>query len=297
MKIAFLGLGNMGHHMAANLLKARFDLAVWNRKDSCWSNLEALVRQGARTSGTIPEVVENADAIGLSLAGDEAVREVVQASLPALKRGAIFFDTSTISTAAVRELSASLAGRGVAYLDTPVSGGILGAEQASLTIMAGGDEKAFTAILPVLRSIGSTIEYMGSSGAGQATKLINQMLTAVNQTAVSEAMIIARRAGLDLHRVYDVLVKSWGSSRMLERSVLQYIIPEKYESTACLEIMAKDLTHCIALAKEVGYRVPLIELTKRIYDAGSESGNGKLDHSYLIEIMKTSNRLVPDADA
>jgi 3-hydroxyisobutyrate dehydrogenase-like beta-hydroxyacid dehydrogenase len=295
MKVAFLGIGNMGRHIAANLLKARFDLTVWNRRDACWGNVEALVKQGAGCSEKIRDAVAGADFIGFSLASDEAVRAVVDEAGDALKRGAILFDTSTISTASVLELSARLSGRGVSYLDAPVSGGIQGAEDASLTVMVGGDEPAFAKCLPLLQAIGSTIVYMGASGAGQATKLINQMLTAVNSTVVCEAMVVAKKAGLDLRKVYDVLVKSWGGSRMLERSVLQYIIPERYESAACLEIMSKDLTHLIALARDVGYRVPLTELTKRFYDEARDGGMGKLDHTYLIEIMKDKNRIDPAA--
>lgn len=291
MKIAFIGMGNMGKNIALNILRRGYDLTIWNRKDGYWPNVEQLVKEGAKYAENIPEAVKEADVIGLSLTSDAAVMSVMDEALPALKKGAVIIDFSTVSPKCSKLMSEKLSGIPAYFLDAPVSGGIEGAETAALTVMVGGDRNSFNKVLPILNAMGQNIHYMGGSGAGEISKLINQVLTAVNQAVICEAMVIGGKVGLDLNQLYKVLASSWGSSRMLERSVPNYIIPQKYESAACLGLMLKDLNLALEMGNDVGYSLPITELSKHYYEEANKEGHGNLDHSYIIEIMKKENEL------
>jgi 3-hydroxyisobutyrate dehydrogenase-like beta-hydroxyacid dehydrogenase len=281
----------MGKGMAANILKGGFEIIVWNRKDECYANVEEIVAQGAKTTETLGESVEGADVVALSLTSDAAVRAVVAEMYDNLKPGAIVIDHSTASPKLAKELAEKLAAAGVFFLDAPVSGGAGGALQGTLAIMIGGKKEAFEKALPVLKTMGTNVVYMGPTGSGHVTKLINQMLTGVNQAIVCEAMLIGEKAGLNLQELLNVLVNAWGNSRMLERSVPEYIIPKKYESAACLELMAKDFSLASQMAEDLGYKIPLTELGRHYYQSAKDQGYGKMDHCYIIELMKEENKL------
>lgn len=289
MKVTFIGIGQMGKNIALNILQQGHSLTVWNRKDSCWPNVQELIKQGAKYAENIAESVKDADIIGLSLASDDAVTSVLDEVYSTLKQGTIVVDFSTISPKCTKKISDKLACISVEFLDAPVSGGIQGAQDGNLTIMVGGDRDSYDKILPIFRAVGKNIHYLGSSGSGQVAKLINQILTGVNQAIVCEAMVIGEKSQIDLQELYNVLVTSWGNSRMLERSVPQYIIPRQYESAAYLDLMVKDLSIALKMAHDIGCNLPITQLTKRYYEVASSEGHGKLDHSYIFEIMRKEN--------
>ncbi len=291
MKVAFLGTGAMGNGIASNILEAGYDLTVWNLKDPFWANVEKLVEKGAKSSDTIQEAVKDADIIGMSLVADFAVKDVCGKVAETVKEGAVIFDCSTVSPDCEKEMEALFEKEGAYYLDAPVSGGIGGAEAGTLTVMIGGDYDAYKKAEPVFKSFSGTYNHMGKIGNGQVTKLINQLLTGVNQATVCEAMLIAEKADLDMEKLFNLLTVSWGSSRMLDRSVPEYIIPKKFESAACLQLMLKDLKLTLEMAESVGYKVPITETAVHFYDQAKEEGIGKEDHSAIIKIMEKENKL------
>ena len=288
MKVAFLGTGAMGSGIAANIAAHGFSLRVWN------SHIERafpLREKGAEICEDLAEAVKDADVIGMCLTADDAVKQVCGKLYPLVKRGSVIFDCSTTSPGCPKEMQAKFAEKGVGFLDAPVSGGIAGANAGTLTVMVGGVEKDFEAAKPVLQAFSSYLERMGGIGAGQTTKLINQLLTGVNQATVCEAMLLAEKAGLDMEKLYALLLTAWGYSKMLERSVKEYIIPKKYESAACLQLMNKDLRLTLQMANQLGYKAPITATAAHFYNAAQENGWGKEDHSAIIKVMEQEDKL------
>lgn len=288
MKVAFLGTGAMGSGIAANIAAHGFSLRVWN------SHIERafpLREKGAEICEDLAEAVKDADVIGMCLTADDAVKQVCGKLYPLVKRGSVIFDCSTTSPGCPKEMQAKFAEKGVGFLDAPVSGGIAGANAGTLTVMVGGAEKDFEAAKPVLQAFSSYLERMGGIGAGQTTKLINQLLTGVNQATVCEAMLLAEKAGLDMGKLYALLLTAWGYSKMLERSVKEYIIPKKYESAACLQLMNKDLRLTLQMANQLGYKAPITATAAHFYNAAQENGWGKEDHSAIIKVMEQEDKL------
>lgn len=288
MKVAFLGTGAMGSGIAANIAAHGFSLRVWN------SHIERafpLREKGAEICEDLAEAVKDADVIGMCLTADDAVKQVCGKLYPLVKRGSVIFDCSTTSPGCPKEMQAKFAEKGVGFLDAPVSGGIAGANAGTLTVMVGGAEKDFEAAKPVLQAFSSYLERMGGIGAGQTTKLINQLLTGVNQATVCEAMLLAEKAGLDMEKLYALLLTAWGYSKMLERSVKEYIIPKKYESAACLQLMNKDLRLTLQMANQLGYQAPITATAAHFYNAAQENGWGKEDHSAIIKVMEQEDKL------
>lgn len=290
MRVAFLGIGAMGNGIASNILKQGFNLSVWNVKDAFWKNAENLGKHGATACESIEEAVKDADFIGMSLTSGKIVKIVCEQIYPFVKPGTVVFDCSTTSPGCSIEMQKMFSQKGVDFLDTPVSGGIAGAEAGNLTVMVGGKEEAYKKFEPVLKSFSGYYALMGEIGAGQTTKLINQLLTGVNQATVCEAMLIAEKSGLDLEKLYNLLVTAWGNSKMLERSVMEYIVPKKFESAACLELMLKDLDLTVQMAEDIGYKAPLTEIATGFYRKAKESGIGREDHSAIIKIMEQENQ-------
>ena len=288
MKVAFLGTGAMGSGLAANIAAHGFSLRVWN------SHIERafpLREKGAEICEDLAEAVKDADVIGMCLTADDAVKQVCGKLYPLVKRRSVIFDCSTTSPGCPKEMQAKFAEKGVGFLDAPVSGGIAGANAGTLTVMVGGAEKDFEAAKPVLQAFSSYLERMGGIGAGQTTKLINQLLTGVNQATVCEAMLLAEKAGLDMEKLYALLLTAWGYSKMLERSVKEYIIPKKYESAACLQLMNKDLRLTLQMANQLGYKAPITATAAHFYNAAQENGWGKEDHSAIIKVMEQEDKL------
>ena len=285
MRAAFLGLGAMGTGIASNIRKKGFLLNVWNKKDRCYPNVEALQGIGAVGCEDIGAAVSGADIIGMSLTDDQAVTDVCGEILPHAQEGAVICDFSTISPSTSKDMHAFFAEGRVSYLDTPVSGGIQGANGGTLSVMVGGDYEGFQKARPILESVSSNYEYFGQSGSGSVAKLINQLLTAANQAIVCEAMLLAKKSGLDMQKLYDMLTVSWGSSKMLERSVTQYIIPEVYESSACIELMDKDLKLARQMADDFGLRIPIGGIVGDFFQEAVAQGLGRQDHAAIIKVM------------
>jgi 3-hydroxyisobutyrate dehydrogenase len=274
--VAFAGLGAMGAPMARNLHRAGLLRAVWNRTAS---KADALAQDtGCRAALDLESLARGADVVVICVSADADVTAVVAGLAPALARGAIVIDCSTVSRDTARAASASLAERGVDFLDAPVSGGVEGAQKGTLAIMVGGQEAAFERARPVLAAMGQTIAYFGPSGAGQATKATNQIMCAGIIRAVAEAMAFARAQDLPLERVVDTLGKGAGSSWYFVNRAPN-MIRGTYPSGFRVRLHAKDLGICHDMAARQGVALPVVEAMLEEYRELIARGYGDEDIS------------------
>jgi len=288
MNIAYLAIGAMGVRMSANLLKAGHNLKVWNRPGSKNGdhNIAILIEKGAIACDTIAEAVENCEIIGMCITDDEAVCQVIEAALPKLLNGAILLDHSTILPQTSISLAEKLKKQGVDFLDAPISGGEQGAEEGTLTIMIGGEKDAFLRAAPYFEVVSNNYVYMGESGRGSITKLINQHLAGVGQAVVCEAVMLAKNAKIDIDSLYRVIMKSWGRSFVFERSVIERLKDSTFYPTyAPSEMMNKDLHHVLAIAEDLHSPSLFANLASDIFQKNVDAGRGKWDHSSIILSM------------
>ncbi|HUE48731.1 MAG TPA: NAD(P)-dependent oxidoreductase, partial [Steroidobacteraceae bacterium] len=210
MRVGFVGLGAMGTHMARNLHRAGMLAAVWNRSAEKARTLASELN--VTSPAALEQLAAGVDAVVACVSADADVLEVTRALAPGMKSGALMLDCSTIGAETARQAAALLAPRGVEFLDCPVSGGVEGARDATLAIMAGGTPAGFERALAVLGALGRTITHFGPTGSGQAAKATNQIMCAGIIEAVAEAMAFARAQGLPLEKLIDTLGKGAGSS-------------------------------------------------------------------------------------
>lgn len=281
--MGLIGLGLMGMPIARRLLAAGYPLAAHNRSRG---KVELLAADGARPCASTAEVAAVSDVVLTALPTVETVREVYLASDGLVARarpGMLLVDLSTVGPGLSRAIATAAATRDVAFLDAPISGGPEGAESGTLTIMCGGTAAAFASAEPVFRTFGRAIRHVGPSGAGSAVKLVNQLLVATHTLASVEAAKLATAAGLDLQLVLELVLPSYGASRMVERN-LPRIIAGDYVPGGPVDIVRKD-THVIAdFAAELGVALPLHLAAQAIYDRAHDAGFGARDMASLFEL-------------
>lgn len=282
-KIGFVGLGNMGRAMARHLHEAGADVVVWNRSDG---PAEAAVALGMRRAATLPELAREIGdgVIGINLTSTDVVEKVVFGKgglSEGLGKGALIIDFGTTGVPETKEFA-----KRVAWVDAPVSGGQVGAEAASLTIMAGGTKEAFEKALPILQTVGKRITHLGPSGAGQVTKLANQLIVAQTIDAVAQALRMAELAGLDAALVRKALMGGFAESRILDlhgdRMARRDFAPG---GRATLQL--KDVRLMCELAESVGFKSPTLENSRAQWEKFvNELGLGELDHSGLFRMYE-----------
>jgi len=289
-KIGFIGLGIMGKPMAHHLLNAGYSLAVLQRNEAS----KELIDAGAKAFKTNREVAENSDVVITMLPDSPQVEEVVlgrDGVIDGLKHGALFIDMSSIAPSAAKKIHQQLQQKGVEALDAPVSGGQVGAEAASLSIMVGGSEAAFTRALPLFQLMGKNIVLIGEAGAGQTTKVCNQMIVGITIQAVAEAFTLAKKAGVNLEKMREVLLGGFAQSRILDLHGKR-VIDKNFKPGFKVKLHRKDMNLALQEGKE--YAVPLYgtALVAAQMDALIAQGDGELDHSALAMLMeKLSNPL------
>jgi len=289
MKIAFIGLGNMGGGMAANLVKAghtvrTFDLAK-----------EALVRaaeNGCETYSDVGEAVQGVDAVVSMLPNGQIVKSVYTGDvIGKAPTSAILLDCSTIDVATAREVAGLAGDAGYEMVDAPVSGGIAAANGGTLTFMVGGTGSAFAKAEPILQAMGKTVIHAGDSGAGQAAKVCNNMLLAVHMLGTCEAFTMAEKLGLNLQTFYDISSVSSGQNwSMTSYCPVPGVGPQSpadndYEGGFASALMLKDLSLAMDAAQTSGAQVPMGEHAKALYEAFANAGNGGLDFSAIIKTL------------
>lgn len=287
-KIGFIGLGIMGKPMAHHLLKAGYPLAVLESNAAS----SELVEAGAKAFATNKAVAENADIVITMLPDSPQVEDVVLGKdgvMEGLKEGALYIDMSSIAPGTAKKIFQQLQQKGVEALDAPVSGGQVGAESASLSIMVGGSEAAFSRALPLFQLMGKNIVLIGEAGAGQTTKVCNQMIVGMTIQAVAEAFTLAKKAGVNLEKIREVLLGGFAESRILDLHGKR-MIDGNFKPGFKVKLHRKDMNLALQAGKE--YSVPLYgsSVVAANMDALIAQGNGELDHSSVALLLeKLSN--------
>ena len=284
-QIGFIGLGIMGGPMARNLLSAGYRVHAYNRTRA---RAETLERAGARTADSPADAAREADIVITMLTDSPDVVEVVtgpQGILEGARPGTVLIDMTTISPATTRQLAARLEAAGLEMLDAPVSGGDVGARAATLTIMVGGKREVFERCRPVLERLGRRVTYLGPHGAGQATKLCNQILCAVHMLALCEALSLAARSGLPLDAVHEVLKTGAGSSWALEQ-LGPKILAGDHAPAFMIDLIAKDLRLVMETAEEL--RLPLAgtALAAQYFRGNQAADEGRLGTQAMIRVLE-----------
>lgn len=283
MKTGFIGLGAMGAPMARNLHKAGLLTAVYNRTPEKAGLLAAEL--GCAAPGSVAGLAELCDAVVLCVSADADVLEVVAALAPSLRRGTLVIDCSTVSAATARKAADSLSPHGIDFLDCPVSGGTEGAKHGTLAIMCGGGEAAFQRAQPILNAMGKRVALMGPSGAGQATKAVNQIVVAGIAQAVSEALAFAEAQGLALDKVIDLVGSGAAQSWFLTHrgpNMMRMSFPLGFK----VSLHDKDLKIVQDMAATAGTQLPVVEMTRLHYRRLMESGHGDEDISALFRLKQ-----------
>lgn len=284
-RIGFIGLGIMGRSMAQNLLKAGFQVAVYNRSKP---PVDLLVSKGASAAPSPKALAERSDVVITMVTDAEAVKGVVLGKggvVEGARQGLVLIDMSTISPSATRSVSAALAAKGARMLDAPVSGGDTGAREGTLTIMVGGDPEVFNDCLPVLQAMGSKVVHMGGTGAGQLTKLANQILVACNMIGVCECLNFAKRSGLDVGKLIDSLSAGAASSWALV-NLGPKIAKRDFAPGFKVKLLQKDLRYVLASADEVDAALPATALVHQLYKQLEEKGLGEEGTQALLTAVE-----------
>jgi 2-hydroxy-3-oxopropionate reductase len=284
-RIGFIGLGIMGRPMAKNLLKAGYSLVVHNRSQG---PVQELVGAGAKAAASPKLVAEQVDCLITMLPNSPDVEQVALGSngiIEGTGSGLVFVDMSTISPIVSRKIARALEPRGVQMLDAPVSGGEQGAIQGTLSIMVGGDRAVFDRVLPILQAMGKTITHLGSLGAGGFTKLANQIIVAVNLTAIAEALTLAAKAGLDVELTIKALSGGLAGSRCLDQKTPNYL-NHAYKPGFKTDLHYKDLGLIMEASRALGVPLPTTAVVQELFNALRVKGRGGLDHSGVITLLE-----------
>ena len=282
-KVGFIGLGIMGKPMALNLLKAGYSLLVSEANKAC----EELVKEGATPFSSNKAIAEASDVVITMLPDSPEVEAVVLGKdgvLEGVRTGALFIDMSTIAPSTAVKINQSMAEKGVEALDAPVSGGQVGAETGTVSIMVGGSEEAFQRALPLFKVLGKNMVRIGNAGAGQMTKACNQIIVGITIQAVSEAFSLAKKAGLDLEKMREALLGGFAQSRILDLHG-QRIIDQNFQPGFKVKLHRKDMNIALQAGKE--FAVPLYGSAQVAahMDALLAQGDGELDHSAISLLL------------
>ncbi len=285
-EIAFLGTGSMGLPMARRLCEAGNALQVWNRTPGKADSLTAL---GARVHAQASAAVADADIVVGMLENGVVVEDVLfsQGVAAAMKPGALFIDMASIKPREARDHAARLGALGIAHLDAPVSGGTVGAEQGTLVIMAGGETSGFERALTVFQVFGRAT-HVGPHGAGQLTKLANQMIVGITIGAVAEALLFATKGGANMAKVKEAITGGFADSRILQVHG-QRMVERDFAPRARMSIQLKDMRNALTTAQEIGFEAPITALFEKLYADGIEHGLTDLDHSGLFVELASRN--------
>jgi 3-hydroxyisobutyrate dehydrogenase len=278
MRTAFIGLGVMGYPMAGHLARAGHAVTVFNRtpaKAQRWA-----AEYGGRAAATIAEAVSGAELVALCVGNDADVRQVVGEALPALAAGAIIVDHTTASAKLAREMADAAAAKGCAFIDAPVSGGQAGAENGQLAIMVGGETAAVERARPVIGAYAKAVQHIGGPGAGQLTKMVNQICIAGVVQGLAEAMHFAKRAGLDTGLVYDAISKGAAQSWQMDNR-WKTMAENKFDFGFAVDWMRKDLGLVLDEARSNGARLEVTALVDQFYAEVQALGGRRWDTSSL----------------
>jgi 3-hydroxyisobutyrate dehydrogenase len=284
-KVGFVGMGIMGVPMARNLMKAGFEVTVYNRTAS---KCKELVDEGAGQAATPAEAAAKSDATITIVSDTPDVEEVIlgeKGIIQSARKGSIVIDMSTISPKATKKMASALKEEGIGMLDAPVSGGDIGAINGTLTIMVGGETSDYERAVPLFEAMGKTVTHVGPSGSGQSTKLCNQCLVAINLVAVCEALLLAKKSGLDLQKSFRVLTGGAANSFQLEK-LGPRIAEGDHVPGFMIKLLQKDLRLVVEAAAEGELPIPATVFAQQMFSAVAAEGGGELGTQGVIRAFE-----------
>jgi 2-hydroxy-3-oxopropionate reductase len=285
LTVGYIGLGIMGKSIARNILKAGFPVIVHNRSRKA---VEELVSEGALAANSPAEVASLSDIVFTNLPDSPDVEQVVlgpEGIIETARGSQIFVDNSTIKPAVARGISKALAPKGMAALDAPVSGGDIGARDATLTVMVGGEKGAFDRALPVFKAMGKTITHVGGPGAGQVAKAANQIMVAAQMVAMGELLVLAQKTGVDPAKVIEAI--KGGAAQCWTLDVKpQRLFSGNRNPGFKAYMQAKDLNIVLDTAREYGVPLPATAENSQLYNAMLQMGMAELDNSAVIGVLE-----------
>ena len=286
-QIGFIGIGLMGLPMAKNILKAGYNLKVFNRTKS---KAEPLKEYGAKITNTIQDLVKECDIVITMLTEDVSVDDVMNSSefLENLKSKAIVIDMSSVKPSTATKHGNNLKIKNINYLDAPVSGGTNGAEEASLAIMVGGDQEVFDNAFDVLKTMGNPT-LVGPVGSGQVSKLANQIIVGLTIGAVAEAITLCEKAGADPNKMIKALSGGWADSKILQTHGKR-MIEKDFTPKGRTYTHLKDMNNILDCANSYNTHLPISNLVKEMYKTLVENGHGETDHSSLYKEIERLNK-------
>lgn len=283
--IGFIGLGIMGKPMARNLLKAGYSLVVHNRSRPA---VDELAKEGAKAADS-PQAVAAQAEILITMLPDSPDVELVYAGergvFAGARKGMLLIDMSSISPVVARRLAEGAEKRGAEMLDAPVSGGEVGAINAALSIMIGGNAPAVERAMPIFQALGKNIVHIGDAGAGQVAKAANQVVVGLTIAAVSEALVLSAKAGVDPAKVRQVLLGGFAQSRILDAHG-QKMLDRNFKPGFRIRLHEKDLSIALATAREYGVSLPLTAIADQMMITMKATGRGDLDHAGLVTLIE-----------
>ena len=290
MKVSFLGLGVMGYPMAGHLAKAGHDVTVYNRtaaKAEKW-----VAEFGGKAAATPKEAAVGQEIVFACVGNDDDLRSITlneDGAFAGMSEGALFVDHTTASAEVARELSGAAKALNLGFMDAPVSGGQQGAENGALTVMIGGSQTDFDRAAPVIDVFARACTLMGDVGAGQLTKMVNQICIAGLVQALSEGLSFARAAGLDAHKVVDVISKGAAQSWQMENRY-KTMLADEFEHGFAVDWMRKDLSICLTEARKNGSALPITAAVDQLYSEVQSMGGGRWDTSSLFARLEAMRR-------
>ena len=290
MKVSFLGLGVMGYPMAGHLAKAGHDVTVYNRtvvKAEKW-----VAEYGGKAAATPKDAAVGQEIVFACVGNDDDLRSITLnegGAFAGMSEGALFVDHTTASAEVARELSGAAKGLNLGFMDAPVSGGQQGAENGALTVMIGGSQTDFDRAAPVIDVFARACTLMGDVGAGQLTKMVNQICIAGLVQALSEGLSFARAAGLDAHKVVDVISKGAAQSWQMENRY-KTMLADEFEHGFAVDWMRKDLSICLTEARKNGSALPITAAVDQLYSEVQSMGGGRWDTSSLFARLEAMRR-------
>ena len=282
-KVGFVGLGIMGRPMAGHLIDAGHELSLFNR-----SPVAPELASRGKVRASAKEVAENADVVIVMVPDTPDVEAVLFGKggvAEGLSRGKVVIDMSSISPVATKDFAKRIEALGCSYLDAPVSGGEVGAKQATLSIMCGGSQETFDSVKPLLEKMGKNITLVGGNGAGQTCKVANQIVVALTIEAVGEALVFASKAGADPSKVRQALMGGLATSRILELHG-ERMIKRTFDPGFRIELHQKDLNLALSSARALGVSLPNTASAQELFNACKAHGGGKWDHSGIVRALE-----------
>lgn len=291
LNIGFIGIGQMGRWMAQHLLESGYRLTVFDTDQEATRPLE---EKGALVASTLEALGQNNEIVITMLPNSKIVESVVNGAgglLSSMKSGGIIIDMSSSYVLSTKRLAQECTDKRLTLIDAPVSGGVKGAKEATLTIMVGGRKEDYMKVQPILQCMGKTINLVGETGAGHALKAINNYLSAASLYATTEAMILAKKLGIDLQVALETINQSSGQSFSTHYKFPTFVLPRSFNSGFSLDLLLKDVKMVTSLASDIKIPVLLAVIVQKIYEAASSTGEKNQDHTEIVKFLEKLSNL------